>query len=114
MMWTFFLKGIYSALILCVTTILIRELYLVWFDDRVYVGKFDIISSGGGETVESAEFARRVVAAQAVMAQQLQTYQLVSDPNSLTDSTYALFPEQGLSLPADALKGVDITVQTST
>lgn len=111
MIWAIFLKGIYSALILGVTIILLRELYLIWWDDRVYVGKFDIITNSGGEKAESTEFARNVVAAQAVMAQQLQTYQQVSDPNAPTDGTYALFPEQGLSLPADALKGVDITVQ---
>lgn len=111
MIWAFFLKGIYSALIIGVTIILLRELYLIWWDDRVYVGKFDIINSGDGEKADSMDFARRVVAAQAVMAQQLQTYQQVSDPNAPTDGTYALFPKQGLSLPADALKGVDITVQ---
>jgi len=111
MVWAFFLKAIYSALIFCVMLFLFRELVLVWFDSRVYIGKFDVVSNISTENPDSVKFAQRVVASQAILAQQLQTYQQVADLSAQTDDTYSLFPDQKLSLPQDALKGVDITVQ---
>lgn len=111
MVWALFLKVIYSALICCVALLLFRELFLVWFDNRVYIGKFDVITSTDPTPQENVNFAQRVVASQAVLAQQLKTYQEVADLNAQTDGTYSLFPEQKLSLPQEALKGVDITVQ---
>jgi len=111
MVWALFLKTIYSALICCVALLLFRELFLVWFDNRVYIGKFDVITNAETETQDSINFAQRVVASQAVLAQQLQTYQEIADLNAQTDGTYSLFPDQKLSLPQEALKGVDITVQ---
>ncbi|MGQ0564546.1 MAG: S1 family peptidase [Gemmobacter sp.] len=111
MMWALALKAIYSALLCSAVLFLLRELYIVWLDETVYIGKFDVVTSDADDTGTSDLFARKIVTSQAVIALQLQSYQQVTDPDSPTDGTYALFEDQNLSLALNALGGVEITVQ---
>jgi hypothetical protein len=106
------LKLLYSGLICIALTILLRELYLVWLDDRVYVGKFNVIAEGVENSEAGTEYAHRVVGAQAILNRQLLDYQRRAGAASPTDSTYTLPGSSSLALPPEALKGIDITIQS--
>lgn len=105
------LKLLYTAILLGVSGVLLHELWTVWFDARVYVGKFDIVSESGKDDEASAAFPRRVVGAQSILVQQLNDYQTRRAADAPTDSTYLLPGTTPLLLPPKVLEGVDITVQ---
>jgi hypothetical protein len=110
--WALSLKMLYSGLICVILAILFRELYLVWLDDTVYIGSFNVISEGGEkDEAAGADFAKRILGAQAILSRQLLDYQKRGGPESPTDATYTLPGSSSLALPPEALKGVDITIQ---
>jgi hypothetical protein len=104
-------KLIYSALLLGLTGILLRELWSVWFDKTIYVGRFDVVSETGKDDSASAVFPKRIVSAQAILAQQFNDYQTRRTADAPSDATYVLPGMTPLLLPPEALAGVDITVQ---
>lgn len=110
-MWAILLKLLYTGMICAVISFLIRELYLVWLDDTVYVASFNVTSEGGQNPEAGNDFAKRIVGAQAIIARQLLDYQKRSGPDSPTDATYTLPGSSSLALPPEALKGLDITIQ---
>src|SRR5262245_26483311 len=111
-MWALSLKVLYSGLICVVLSILVRELYLGWLDDTVYIGQFNFISEGGeNDAAAGADFAKRIVGAQAILSRQLTDYHKRASTESPTDATYAIPGTSSLALPPEALKGVDITIQ---
>ncbi|TAX63546.1 serine protease [Rhizobium ruizarguesonis] len=102
-------KVIYTALLLGIASGAVRELWQVWFDTRVYVGKFDIITGTGKDAEASEAFAKRIVAEQTILAQQLLDYS--SRRDALSDTTYRIDGIAPLQLPPEILGGIDITVQ---
>ncbi len=112
MLWSIALKVLYTTVLADLVGVLSRELYLLWFDDRVFIGQFDVISDGDVEASASADFARSIVSAQAVLAHQLSEYQRVGELSSVTDTTFDLPDSERVSLPDEVLQGMDITVQS--
>lgn len=55
----------YSVMLLGLSGVLLRELWTVWADPRVYIGQFDVISETAKDENAGADFAKRVVGAQA-------------------------------------------------
>ena len=104
-------KLIYSALLLGISGVLLRELWTVWFDDQIYIGSFEVVSEAGNDAEAGAAFAKRIVGAQAIFARQLQDYQTRGGADSPTDATYLLPGTTPLLLPPKALEGVDVTIQ---
>ncbi len=103
-------KVIYTALLVGLTGVSVREIWQVWFDTRVYIGKFDIITEAGkGDEATSADFAKRIAAAQTILAQQLTDYWTRRDAGR--DTTYAIYSMAPLQLPLEVLGGMEITVQ---
>ncbi len=110
-MWPIALKSLYTVLLFGLGGILLREAFLVWFDDRIYVGNFNIITEQE-ETLDLPAFAQQIVSAQAIMSQQLADYQRTGDGESISDATFNVAAEQDrLSLPKEVCKGIDITIQ---
>jgi Trypsin-like peptidase domain len=104
-------KLVYSALLLGLSGILLRELWTVWFDTTIYIGRFDVISDTGKDDSASAIFPKRIVGAQAILAQQFNDYQTRRAADAPSDATYILPGMTPLLLPPEVLAGVDITVQ---
>lgn len=104
-------KVIYSMLLLGLAGVLFRELWTVWFDKTVYIGQFDVISVTGRDDVASATFPMRIVASQAILAQQFNDYQTRRSADAPSDETYVLPGMSPLLLPPEVLAGIDITVQ---
>lgn len=105
------LKLVYSAVLLGLSGILIRELWTVWADPQVYVGRFEVVSETGEGSETGAIFAKRIVSGQAVMARQITEYQSRSGDEAPTDATYLMPGTEFLKLPPEALEGIDITIQ---
>jgi hypothetical protein len=106
------LKLIYSALLLGLSTVLLRELWTVWFDPQIYIGRFEVVSETGKDEEAGAAFAKRIVSAQAIIGRQLMEYQTHSGADAPTDATYLLPGTAPLLLPPKALEGVDVTIQS--
>jgi Trypsin-like peptidase domain len=105
------LKLVYSALLLGIVGVAARELWTVWLDTRVYIGAFDVVSESGNDDSASQAFPERIVAAQTILSQQVIDYQSRHGGDAPSDPTYAIPGMAALSLPPEALAGVDITVQ---
>lgn len=103
------LKIVYTAVLFGFVGIAVNELRNIWFDTQVYIGRFEVVSQTGKDAAASESFSQRVVAAQAIMAQQLQDYQ--GRPGA--EGTFAV-PSvlESLRVPQQALEGIDITIQT--
>jgi hypothetical protein len=110
-MMSLLLKIVYSALLIGLVGVAVRELWTVWLDPRVYIGKFDVVTESGEDSEKSDAFAKRIVAAQTILAQQLTDYQSRNSANTPSDTTYAISGMEPLLLPPEALAGIDITVQ---
>jgi len=104
-------KVVYSALLVGVTIVVLRELWMVWLDKKIYVGRFTAISDTGTDDATGASFPARVVSAQAILARQYHDYQQERSADSPTDATFILPGMTPLSIPPEALSGIDITVQ---
>jgi hypothetical protein len=104
-------KLLYSLLLLSLSGVLLRELWTVWFDKTIYIGRFDVISETGKDDSASAAFPKRIVGAQAILAQQFNDYQTRRAADAPSDATYVLPGMTPLLLPPEVLAGVDITVQ---
>jgi hypothetical protein len=104
-------KLVYSALLLSLSGVMVRELWTVWFDTTIYIGRFDVVSETGKDDSASAIFPKRIVGAQAILAQQFNDYQTHRAADAPIDATYILPGMAPLLLPPEALAGVDITVQ---
>ncbi|HLG54369.1 MAG TPA: trypsin-like peptidase domain-containing protein [Vicinamibacterales bacterium] len=104
-------KLFYSALLIGLSAVLMRELWSVWFDPQIYIGRFDVVSEAGDDAEAGQAFAKRIVGAQAIIARQLLDYQTRRAADAPTDATYLLPGTAPLLLPPNALAGVDITVQ---
>ncbi|MBY5706973.1 trypsin-like peptidase domain-containing protein [Rhizobium leguminosarum] len=102
-------KVIYTVLLFGITAVTVRELWFVWFDNRVYIGRFDVITETGKDDTASETFAKRIVAQQTIAAQQLADYRTRRD--ALSDTTYGIDGITPLRLPPEVLGGIDITVQ---
>lgn len=102
-------KVIYTVLLLGITSVAIRELWFVWLDKRVYIGRFDVITGLGKDDAESDAFAKRIVAQQSILVQQLTDYGTRRD--ALSDTTYRVDGIAPLQLPPEVMGGIDITVQ---
>jgi hypothetical protein len=105
-------KLIYSAIIVGLIAVLAREFWKVWFDNQVYIGRFDVVSETGRDEEASAAFPKRIVSAQAILAQQIKDYQTRAATGAPTDLTYILPGDTPLSLPPETLQGVEITIQS--
>ena len=105
-------KLLYSLLLLGLSGVLLRELWTVWFDSRVFVGKFDVVSEAGKDESSGAAFAKRIVGAQAILAQQLTDYQTRRTADSPTDKTFVIEGMTPVGLPPAALGGMEITIQS--
>lgn len=55
-------KIAYSAVLIALVIFLTREIYGIWFDSRMYVGKFDYFTEGKADSDLSAAFPRHVLA----------------------------------------------------
>ena len=106
------LKLIYSALLIGLSGVLLRELWTVWFDPQIYIGRFEVVSETGKDEEAGAAFAKRIASAQAIVARQLIEYQTQSGSDAPTDATYLLPGTAPLLLPPKALEGVDVTIQS--
>jgi len=109
-MWAVVVKILYSSLICIVLAVLLRELYLVWLDDTVYIGKFSVTDQSANTQDNGSDFAKKIIGAQAILSRQLLDYQTRAG-DTPTDTTYSLPGSSALALPPEALKGVDITFQ---
>lgn len=105
-------KLIYSVLLLALAIVLLRELHFVWFDDRIYIGRFDVVGDDGPDATASAAFPGRVIAAQALLTQQLGEYQSRLASDAPTDTTYTLAGAAPIRLLPEALPGMELTVQS--
>jgi Trypsin-like peptidase domain len=105
------LKLFYSLLLVGLSGILLRELWTVWFDTTIYIGRFDVVSEAGKDDSASAIFPKRIVGAQAILAQQFNDYQTRRTADAPSDATYVLPGMTPLLLPPEVLAGIDITVQ---
>ncbi len=103
-------KLLYSAIIAGILLACAFELIRVWTDSRVYVGQFDLVTVEGNAQPSDA-FSRRIVAAQAIQAQQLLQYQRGA-ANGLGDATYIATGQPPIRLPQSVLSGVEIKVQS--
>lgn len=108
---TLIAKVVYSMLLLGLAGFLLREVWTVWFDKTIYIGRFDVISETGKDDSASATFPKRIVGAQAILAQQFNDYQTHRAADTPSDATYILPGMTPLLLPPEVLAGVDITVQ---
>lgn len=104
-------KVVYSTLLLGLSGVLLRELWTVWFDQTIYIGRFDVVSETGKDDSASALFPKRIVSAQAILSQQFNDYQTRRAADAPSDATFVLPGMVPLVLPPEVLAGVDITVQ---
>ena len=104
-------KLIYSILLLGLSVVLLRELWIVWFDRTIYIGKFDVVGETGKDDSASAIFPKRIVSAQAILGQQFNDYQTRGGADVASDKTFILPGRTPLLLPPEVLSGIDITVQ---
>src|SRR5262245_8483156 len=104
-------KLIYSILLLGFVGVLLRELWTVWFDRTIYVGRFDVVAETGKDDSASAIFPKRIVSAQAILGQQFNDYQTRGGSDVTSDATFILPGMAPLLLPPEVLTGIDITVQ---
>lgn len=103
-------KLIYTAVLLGLSGVLLRELWTDWFDPQIYIGRFDVVTETGDDAEEGEAFAKRIVSAQAIIARELLDYQTRRGSDAATDATYLLPGTAPLLLPPKALEGIDITV----
>jgi hypothetical protein len=47
-------KLVYSGLLLSLSGVMLRELWTVWFDTTIYIGRFDVVSDTGKDDSASA------------------------------------------------------------
>ena len=104
-------KIIYSILLLGLSGVLLRELWFVWFDRTIYIGRFDVVGETGKDDSASAIFPKRIVSAQAILGQQFNDYQTRGGGEVPSDQTFILPGMTPLLLPPEVLSGMDITVQ---
>jgi hypothetical protein len=107
-----FAKLVYTVVLAGILGIVAREIWTVWFDRRIYVGKFEIITDVGKDDAAGETFSKRIAASQAMLAQQISDYQSRRGVSSPIDSTFALTGQPPVDLPPKALGGVEITVQS--
>src|ERR1041384_1339458 len=55
-------KLAYSAVLLALVIFLAREVYGIWFDSRLYVGKFEYFAEGKADADQTSAFPRHVIA----------------------------------------------------
>ncbi|MCV4626458.1 hypothetical protein OFC18_30740, partial [Escherichia coli] len=85
--------------------IAVNELRVVWFDEQVYVGQFEVVSPTGKDTSAGDSFPQLVVAAQLILAKRIEDYQRRSG-----DATYPIVAGQSpTSLPPAVFDALDIT-----
>lgn len=105
-------KLLYSALLFGLLGVVLRELWTVWFDSTVYIGRFEVVTETGKDDASSAMFPKRIVSSRAISAEQMKDYQTRRAADSPTDATYILPGMNPLLLPQETLGGVEITVQS--
>ncbi len=103
------MRLIYSALLIGLSGVFLRELWTVWFDDRVFVGKFDVATATAD--ADSKLFPAQIVGSQKLLVNQIKDYQSQGSPDQAADVTYLLPGMTPLNIPSTALPGVDITYQ---
>ncbi len=108
--WPVALKIVYSGVLAAIVGVVLREFYLVWFDDRLIVGNFQI-SVDGDTSANPEDFSKKVVAAQRTLALRMQDYQNLDDPSGFTDETFVFGDVGRFEVPRSALEGVNIVVQ---
>jgi hypothetical protein len=108
---SFVAKIIYTLVLLGVSIVFLKEIWTVWLDRTLYVGHFDVITDTSKDDQQSANFPKRVVGAQAILAQQFNDYQTRRSTDAPSDATYVLAGMHPLLLPPEVLSGVDLTVQ---
>ena len=104
-------KLVYSMLLLGLSFVLLRELWIVWFDKTIYIGRFDVVGETGKDDSATAIFPKRIVSAQAILGQQFNDYQTRGGADVPSDKTFILPGMTPLLLPPEVLSGIDITVQ---
>lgn len=105
-------KLVYTVVLAGILGLVVREVWIIWFDRSIYIGKFETITDAGKDEAAGEAFAKRIAASQVMLAQQISDYQSRRGLNSPTDSTYALSGQPPVELPPKALGGVEITVQS--
>lgn len=105
------LKSFYSVILIAVVIFTFRELYSVWFDDKLYIGKFNVIADAGQDEAAIGNFPKQVVAARSMLAQQIQDYQTRADADQQSDITFDVISDTNLSILKDNLGEVDVVVQ---
>jgi hypothetical protein len=108
---TILAKIVYSLLLLSLVGIFLHEVWTVWLDKTVYIGQFDLVSETGKDDAASAAFTKRIVGAQAILAQQFNDYQTRRAADAPSDATYVLPGMTPLLLPPEVLAVIEITVQ---
>ncbi|SFV08090.1 Trypsin-like peptidase domain-containing protein [Methylobacterium sp. 174MFSha1.1] len=104
-------KLIYTAILVGLIAMLSRELWKVWLDPQIYIGRFEVMSDTGKDEDASIAFSKRIVSAQAMLVRQMSEYQTRNVTAASSDQTYALPGSLPLSLPPEALEGIEITIQ---
>lgn len=103
---------LYTALLVGLSVIMLRELWTVWFDDRLFVGRFAVMAPTGKDEEAGTSFSKRIVGAQAMLAQQLVDYRTRRSDGSPSDVTFVIPGMKPVDLPPSALAGFDLTVQS--
>lgn len=103
-------KLCYTLLLLVVMTASGTEIWRVWRDPRLYIGKFDMAADNGDNDAKSKLFARKVGLAHAVIARELKDYN-ERGTEGTSDTTYGIGDADQLSDFKDSLADLALTYQ---
>jgi hypothetical protein len=104
-------RVLYSLVLAALAGVLLREVWTVWFDNRIYIGRFPVIGESSVDEAKSAAFPTRIISAQTMLVNQLKDYLDRRSPDSPTDITYPTAERDSLRLSEAVLDGIEITVQ---
>lgn len=103
-------KLCYTLLLLVVMTLSGTEIWRVWRDPRLYIGKFDMAADNGDSDAKSKLFARKVGLAHAVIARELKDYN-DRGAGGTSDTTYGIGDADQLFDFKDNLADLALTYQ---
>jgi hypothetical protein len=105
-------KILYTILLVGGGIFLFREAYIVWWDERLFIGKFAVVGDSSKEAEAGTKFAASIVGSQAIIARQLVDYQSRRSSTSPTDVTFVPPDLTPVGLPPAALSGMELKLQS--
>ncbi|MDP3747196.1 MAG: trypsin-like peptidase domain-containing protein [Phenylobacterium sp.] len=103
-------KLLYSALLIALTAFAGVELYRVWLDPRLYIGRFDYASTEETTGDKGQAFALQVGLAHALLFRHLQDFNQRGQEGT-SDTTYDLSAKDQLGAMEDGLAKLEVTYQ---